>query len=93
MRKQEIELEIYLNLSETISLFEILCTYIKEESEHYWENDFEGENHMVYHFINLINGLPLHFKKEILRRNDSGLKEIKLPKNWNENLTNGITHF
>ena len=87
--------EIHLNLSETVSLFQILCSYINEETEHYYENEDEinGEPHMVHHFINLLNGLPPNLRKEVLKGVHSDFKDIKLPKGWKKNIVGELSHY
>lgn len=94
-RDKEGEVEIHLNLSETISLFEILCTYIHEETEHYYEHEGEldGQPHMVYHFVNLVKGLPPNLKKFIFGIVNSDFKKIKLTKGWEENLVRELSQY
>ena len=94
-RDKEVEVEISLNLSETVSLFEILCTYIHEETEHYWEHEDElnGQPHMVHHFVNLVNGLTPNLKKKVLGMVNSDFKKIKLPNGWKENLVGELSQF
>ena len=95
--KREIKggVDIHLNLSETGSLFEILCTYINEETEHYLEHEDElnGQPHMVHHFINLVNGLTPNLKKKVLGMVNSDFKKIKLPNGWKENLVGELSQF
>jgi len=87
--------EIHLNLSETVSLVEILCNYIHQETEHYWEHEDEinGKPHMVHHFVNLVNGLPPNLKKFIFGIVNSEFKKIKLTKGWEENLMRELSQY
>jgi hypothetical protein len=76
--------QIQLNSSEVFSLVQILCSYVKEESEHYWENkdEIDERGHMIFHFMNLINGLPSVLKKDVLELVKSDVEGINIPNSW-----------
>lgn len=77
------ETEIYLNKDETNSFYKIMFHFLGDEIEHFQECVEDGinvENHILYHFVNVINGLPQNLKEEIV----SWVEEVVDKDFWNK---------